>query len=149
MQGCVYGPRLLDAQPFPGVLDFFRSAVTQGMELRIVSHKTKHPFLGEPHDLHAAAWDWLEAKGFFDPDRIGLRRDQVFLELTKESKFQRIGAHGCTHFIDDLPEFLLDPRFPPDVERIHFDPGGGQEVEKTENALHSVQTWVQLIEELL
>jgi hypothetical protein len=30
---------------------------------------------------------------------------------------------GCTHFIDDLPEFLAEPAFPPDVRRILFDPG--------------------------
>lgn len=146
MQGYVYGPRLIDAHPYPGVLEFFRTAVHQGMEVRIISHKTKHPFLGEPHDLHAAAWGWLEANGFFDPARIGIRRDQVFLELTKESKHQRIGTLGCTHFIDDLPEFLLDSGFPAGVERIHFDPCG---IAKPENGLRSAQNWAQLTGELL
>jgi len=146
MQGYVYGPRLIDAQPYPGVLEFFRTAVQQGIEVRIISHKTKHPFLGEQHDLHAAAWGWLEANGFFDPARIGIRRDQVFLELTKESKHQRIGTLGCTHFIDDLPEFLLDPAFPVGVERIHFDPCG---TAKPENGLRSAQSWSQITSELL
>jgi thiamine kinase-like enzyme len=146
MQGYVYGPRLIDAQAYPGVLDFFRAAVKQGVEVRIVSHKTKHPFLGEQHDLHAAAWGWLEANGFFDPARIGMLRDQVFLELTKESKHKRIGTLGCTHFIDDLPEFLLDPGFPAGVERIHFNPCG---TAKPENGLRSTQSWVQITGELL
>ena len=146
MQGYVYGPRLMDAQPYPGVLEFFRDAVRQGIEVRIVSHKTKHPFLGEPHDLHAAAWGWLESRGFFDPERIGIRRDQVFLELTKESKHQRIGSLGCTHFIDDLPEFLLDPGFPQGVERIHFDPNG---TATPAARLRSAQSWRQLHSELL
>ncbi len=146
MQGYVYGPRLIDAQAYPGVLDFFKAAVKQGIEVRIVSHKTKHPFLGEPHDLHAAAWGWLEANGFFDPARIGMRRDQVFLELTKESKHQRIGTLGCTHFIDDLPEFLLDPGFPAGVERVHFDPCG---TAKPENGLRSAQSWPQITSEFL
>ncbi|HBJ82286.1 MAG TPA: hypothetical protein DDZ88_00090 [Verrucomicrobiales bacterium] len=146
MQGYVYGPRLIDAQPYPGVLEFFRAAVKQGIEVRIVSHKTKHPFLGEQHDLHAAAWGWLESNGFFDPSRIGMRRDQVFLELTKESKHQRIGSIGCTHFIDDLPEFLLDPGFPEGVQRIHFDPCGRA---APENGLCSAQSWLQLSSELL
>lgn len=146
MQGYVYGPRLIDAQPYPGVLDFFKAAVRQGIEVRIISHKTKHPFLGEQHDLHAAAWGWLEANGFFDPARIGIRRDQVFLELTKESKHQRIGTAGCTHFIDDLPEFLLDPGFPAGVERIHFDPCL---TAKPENGLRSAASWTQISSELL
>ena len=146
MQGYVYGPRLIDAQAYPGVLDFFRAAVQQGIEVRIISHKTKHPFLGEQHDLHAAAWGWLEANGFFDPARIGIRRDQVFLELTKESKHQRIGTLGCTHFIDDQPEFLLDPGFPAGVERIHFDPCL---TAKPENGLRSAGSWEQITTELL
>lgn len=146
MQGYVYGPRLMDAQPYPGVLEFFHAAVRQGIEVRIISHKTKHPFLGEPHDLHAAAWGWLESNGFFDPERIGIRRDQVFLELTKESKHQRIGALGCTHFIDDLPEFLLDPGFPQGVERIHFDPCA---IAKPGTGLRSAQSWSQVHSELL
>ncbi len=146
MQGYVYGPRLIDAQAYPGVLEFFKAAVQQGIEVRIISHKTKHPFLGEPHDLHAAAWGWLEANGFFDSARIGIRRDQVFLELTKQSKHQRIGTLGCTHFIDDLPEFLLDPGFPAGVERIHFDPCN---TAKPENGLRSAQSWAQLAGELL
>jgi thiamine kinase-like enzyme len=146
MQGLVYGPRLMDAQAYPGVLEFFSTAIRQGIEVRIISHKTRHPFLGEPHDLHAAAWDWLESRGFFDPDRIGMRRDQVFLELTKESKHQRIGSLGCTHFIDDLPEFLLDPGFPEGVERIHFDPYG---TATPGTGLRSAQSWPQIHSELL
>ncbi len=146
MQGLVYGPRLIDAQPYPGVLEFFSAAVRQGIEVRIISHKTKHPFLGEPHDLHAAAWGWLESRGFFDPERIGIRRDQVFLELTKESKHQRIGSLGCTHFIDDLPEFLLDPGFPQGTERIHFDP---YSTATPGTGLRSAQSWRQIHSELL
>ena len=146
MQGYVYGPRLIEAQAYPGMLDFFSTAVQQGVEVRIVSHKTRHPFRGEQHDLHAAAWGWLEANGFFDPARIGIRRDQVFLELTKEAKHQRIGSLGCTHFIDDLPEFLLDAGFPAGRDRIHFDPCG---TAKPEHGLRSVQNWSQLRSELL
>jgi hypothetical protein len=37
----------------------------------------------------------------------------VFLEPTKADKLTRIATLGCTHFIDDLPEFLSDPGFPP------------------------------------
>ena len=33
----------------------------------------------------------------------------MFFELTKEAKVARIGGLGCTHFIDDLPEFLREP----------------------------------------
>jgi hypothetical protein len=122
MQGMVYGPYLRDAHPFPGVLNFFRACRAAGIPVCIISHKTRHPFRGEPHDLHAAAIDWLEMQGFFDPAQVDLPRDQVFFELTKTAKLDRIRQSGCTHFIDDLPEFLGETAFPPQVLRLLFDP---------------------------
>ncbi|HEX5219698.1 MAG TPA: haloacid dehalogenase-like hydrolase, partial [Verrucomicrobiae bacterium] len=106
MQGYVYGPRIVEAAPYPGVIEFFQACRAAGIRVSIISHKTKHPFIGEQHDLHAAAKNWLEQHGFFDPARIGLPRENAFFELTKQAKLDRIGRCGCTHFIDDLPEFL-------------------------------------------
>ena len=122
MQGYVYGARMREAKPFSGVLDCLCACHAEGIELSVISHKTRYPYLGERYDLHGAALAWLEQQGFFDPARIGLSRDRTFFELTKEAKLQRIGQCGCTHFIDDLPEFLLEPGFPPGARRILFDP---------------------------
>lgn len=122
MQGTVYGARMAEADPYPGVHAFFRRCRTAGIPVFIISHKTRRPFLGEPHDLHAAAADWLERQGFHDPDGIGLPRDHVSFELTKADKLARAAACGCTHFIDDLPEILADPAFPAGVQGCLFDP---------------------------
>jgi hypothetical protein len=124
MQGHVYGARMLDAEPFPGVLEFFRRAVALGRSIVIISHKTRHPYRGPSYDLHKAAHDWLEHNGFYDPAAIGLGRDRVYFELTKPAKLDRIARLGCTHFIDDLPEILGDPGFPARVARLLFDPAG-------------------------
>jgi len=121
MQGYVYGARMSEAAPFPGVIEFFQACRAAGIRVSIISHKTKHPFLGEKYDLHAAATRWLEQQGFFDPVRMGLPREQAFFELTKEAKLERIGRCRCTHFIDDLPEFLAEPAFPSSTLRILFD----------------------------
>jgi hypothetical protein len=122
MQGYVYGERMSEAAPYPGVLEFIAAFHRTGHSVSIISHKTLHPFLGPKYDLHEAALKWLEQQGFFDPKRIGLARENVFLELTKEAKLERIGSAGATHFIDDLPEFLGEPGFPEKVRRILFDP---------------------------
>ncbi len=122
LQGAVYGAGMELARPWPGVVAFCRRAVILGIPLFIVSHKTRHPFRGPRHDLHAAARGWLQAHGFFDPAVVGLASDAVFLEPTKEDKLTRIGALGCSHFIDDLPELLAEPAFPQGVARILFDP---------------------------
>jgi len=122
LQGEVYGPRMKEATPFPGVIDFFAWGVKERIPLRIISHRTRHPFQGEPYDLHEAAYDWLEGHGFFDPVKIGLPRDAVNFMLAKQDKLRRIKEAGCTHFIDDLPEFLSEPEFPASAARILFDP---------------------------
>ena len=119
LQGHVYGPRMGEAAPFPGVLDFFRWAREHRLELAIVSHRTRHPFIGPKHDLHEAARGWVET--FLQrPGLIG--HDRVFFELTKEDKLARIGAVRCTHFVDDLPEILLADGFPQAAVPILFDP---------------------------
>ena len=114
LQGFVYGAGMEAAQPFPGALEFFARCRERQVPACIISHKTRQPFLGPKYDLHAAARAWLIHRG--------LDGDHVFFELTKAAKLQRIAATGCTHFIDDLPEFLAEHAFPPAVERILFDP---------------------------
>ncbi|MEW6303821.1 MAG: haloacid dehalogenase-like hydrolase [Verrucomicrobiota bacterium] len=122
MQGYVYGARMIEADAYPGVTDFFRACKDASIEICIISHKTLHPFRGEPYNLHEAALGWLELNGFFDTKRLGLPRDRVFFELTKQEKLQRIARVNCTHFIDDLPEFLADAEFPAQTQRVLFDP---------------------------
>jgi hypothetical protein len=121
MQGYVYGARMAEAAPYPGVMDFFEACRAAGIRISIISHKSLHPFLGEQYDLHRAAIAWLGQQGFFGEAKIGLPRDRVFFELTKAAKLERIGRCGCTHFIDDLPEFLAEAAFPANVQRILFD----------------------------
>lgn len=122
MQGYVYGGRMAEAAPYPGVIEFFMACRKAGVRVSIISHKTRHPFLGTQYDLHAAALNWLEIQGFFDPQRIGLPRENAFFELTKAAKIERIAQCGCTHFIDDLPEFLAEEKFPTATQRWLFDP---------------------------
>jgi hypothetical protein len=122
LQGYVYGACMWDVLPFPDVLEFFTRCKRQGVEVCIISHKTRYPFQGPRYDLHQAAYAWLENYGFYDPSRIGLLPDQVYFEQTKQGKLDRIAQRGCSHFIDDLPEFLAEPGFPADIQRILFDP---------------------------
>jgi hypothetical protein len=123
LQGYVYGARMKDVEAFPGALDFFAAATRTGVPVYIISHKTKFPYRGPRYDLHAAAREWLDSRGFFDKARIGLGADQVFFVETKEEKLRRIGQLGCTHFIDDLVELLSEDAFPRSTKRILFSPG--------------------------
>ncbi len=136
MQGQVYGKRLHEAEPFAGVLEFFTLCRERGWIAFIISHRTRYPFVGEQYDLHDAAQRWLTSHGFYDPVRIGLSAGQVHFELSKQAKLDRIASVGCDYFIDDLPEFLLEPGFPAGVKRILFDPNGAAGDE-----LHRATSW--------
>jgi len=120
MQGYAYGSRILEAEPFHGIKEFFRYCLQQRIKAYIISHKTRNPYLGPKIDLHKYAYLWLEKQGFFND--IGLTKDDVFFELTKDDKIKRIIEMQCTHFIDDLPEFLSEKRFPSNVIPILFNP---------------------------
>lgn len=122
LQGEVYGSRILEAEPYPGIPAVLQGMADQQVSMCIVSHKTRTPYLGEPWDLHAAARSWLSKQGFHDPAGLGWSQDQVFFELTKEAKIARILALGCTHYVDDLPEILA--MLPDTVQRILFSPDG-------------------------
>jgi hypothetical protein len=122
LQGFIFGTRMRDATPFPGVIDFFRAARDAGVQLYIITHKTLYPYLGPEYDLHKTAKEWLEWQGFFDPAGIGMSPKSVYFELSIDEKLERIHKMHCTHFIDDLPEFFHKADFPNGVSRLLFHP---------------------------
>lgn len=140
MQGTVYGPSITLADLYPGVTEFIMTAQQAGATLCVISHKTRHPFRGPNHDLHASARSFLEAKGI--TALIG--QDNIFFEPTKEAKLRRIASALCTHFIDDLPELLHEPLFPKNVTRYLFDPA---DLYKQEN-LSRYTSWISLQNDL-
>ena len=146
LQGYVYGPRMAEAEPYPGVQNFFRACREHCITVVIISHKTRHPFIGEPYDLHAAAQDWLKRLGFLSPDGAGLGPEKVYFELTKSAKLARIAACECTHFIDDLPEILNDAAFPANTAQLLFAPTA---TAPTIAGAHVFSTWPDLQSHLL
>jgi hypothetical protein len=121
MQGYVYGARLNEASPYPGVISFLRVAINAGHSIKIVSHKTLHPFAGPEYDLHKAARGWISK---YLIDEIGplVSQDDACFELTKKEKIKKIEVQKCDIFLDDLPEILLAENFPATTKRCLFDP---------------------------
>jgi len=136
LQGYVYGACIDAAQPFPRVIDFFRYCNEKDIKTVIISHKTVFPVYGPKYNLHNAARKWLKN---YQLDQIV---ENIFFESTKKNKMNRIREVNCTHFIDDLPEFLAEKDFPAVVERIHFDPNYSQFNHKFRR-LHS---WQEIID---
>ncbi len=146
MQSLVYGARMAEASPYPGVLEFFASCLREGKRVSVISHKTRHPVVGPQYDLHQAAQGWLEQQGFYDENKVGLPRENVFFELSREAKIERIRTSRVSHFIDDLPEVLTAPGFPDDVQRILFDPN---ELYSGEDKFIRAKSWTEIRKLLL
>ncbi len=142
LQGYVYGSRMDLAQPYEGFSNFVAKARADAHDLFIVSHKTRHPFLGPRYDLHAAARTWIERHLTWD-GRALLPAERIFFELTKEDKIARIAACGCDSFIDDLPEILLSEAFPAQTTRLLFDPEG-HHADCNADKLPAFRDWQQL-----
>lgn len=147
LQGEVYGPRMQDAVPFPGVMEFFEAACRRGLSLFIVSHKTRFANYDETRaDLREGALRWMEARGFFAQDRTGLTRPNVFFADTRAEKVARIGTLGCTVFIDDLEEVFVDPGFPDHVSKVLFTSGNAPE---EIGAIVAKATWTDITQHVL
>lgn len=110
LQGIAYGAGMGRAEAFEGALDFVRAAVRCGKSGKNISHRTKYPIVGDKTDLHQAATEWLEAAEFVGPGKLAT--ENVFFEITKEAKMERIRAEGCTVFLDDSPEKSMQSSFP-------------------------------------
>ncbi len=124
LQGEAYGPGMETATAFAGCIDLLQTWLAAGIDLVIVSHRTRVPHLGPPHDLHSAARRWLERSGLVAATGTAVRPECVHLETTRAAKCVRIAELGCSHFIDDLPELFAERGFPRDALGILFDPDG-------------------------
>jgi len=123
MQGYVYGARMDEAVAYPGAIDFFDWARAERIDLAIVSHKTLHPILGYPYDLHEAARGWV-GKFLIQIKQPLINAADVYFEPTKQQKLARINALDLDCFIDDLPEILRATGFPARTSGLLFDCDG-------------------------
>jgi hypothetical protein len=121
LQGLVYGRRIDAATLFDGVARFLEACHARGGTVAVVSHKTQlahHDPLRT--DLRAAAVQWMESNRFFDAAGLGLKRQNVYFEGTRDDKIRRIAALGIDLFVDDLAEVLGHEHMPAACRKILF-----------------------------
>jgi hypothetical protein len=139
LQGEVYGKRILEASPYPSMKQALESVAKKKVPLTIVSHKTKTPYMGKDWDLHEAARMWLDKNEMHSHIGPNISREQIFFELTKQAKCDRILAVGCTHYVDDLPEIL--EMLPETIIKIHFSQDAQHD---SNNKWLSMRSWSEL-----
>ena len=119
LQGKVYGKWMHRAKLFDGVKDFLLQCEDLNISVCIVSHKTKYGIHDEEKILlREEALKWMSKQGFFS--KLGISKDKVFFESTKEMKIKKIKDLNCTYYIDDLIEILTHPQFPKPVKKVLF-----------------------------
>lgn len=106
LQGEVYGKRITEATPTPGSIKAIKMLVAKGFDIKIISHKTKFPYLGHKYNLHDAAMSWLDSNKYFLPSEINLKEENVFFNTSRDKKIELIHKFKCDYFIDDLPDIL-------------------------------------------
>jgi len=120
LQGIVYGSHIMTAEPYENFVDVFKSLITAGHELKIISHKTKYPFIGKRINLRSAAMMWLKEKEIVGTGHNKLSEMDVFFCSTITAKVAMQKKQRCDVFIDDLAKVLK--LINPQVNRVLFDP---------------------------
>jgi len=142
LQGRAYGERMAEAELVDGVADFLIRCREDRLPVCIISHKTEYGHFDPLKvNLREAAQDWMTSKGFFASDGFAVPEDKVFFEGTREEKITRISGTGCTHFIDDLAEVLMDSAFPGNVTRFWFNASSAS---GEEEKLSAYRTWREI-----
>jgi hypothetical protein len=141
LQGYIYGAGMAHATPFPGVLDFIDACQESGIDVCVISHRTKYPYAGPRVDLHAAAREWLEVHAIVSGQKNRLSHDVIRFELTKADKLACIETQSCHWFVDDLPEFLTEEMFPKTTQPILFDPEEMHSNHSGHNKFHIIKSW--------
>ena len=121
MQGEVYGSRILEAEAAEGMIEALEKIGSGDIEIVVISHKTKYPYVGKKYDLRKAALDWMRKNNLFKHKILKEDLSNIFFEDTKEEKAKRIKEIGCEYFVDDL-ESILDI-IDPNIYRIHYTKG--------------------------
>jgi hypothetical protein len=147
MQGYVYGARMGEAEAYPNVIPVMLSLKKAGHTLAIISHKTKHPYLGKQYDLHNAARGWIH-QSLIEEGELLIPDEHIFFELTQNDKLERIGKFDCDVFIDDLPEIFLAEAFPAKAKRFLFDPEENHRDANLPN-INRVASWANFESHLL
>lgn len=125
LQTSIYGRWIKEAKLADGIREFLFLSNRKGAKVFVISHKTEFPAI-DPSGInfHEAAFEWMERKGFFDNHGIGLSKNDVFFEPTRQKKCECIKQRGCMYFIDDLMEVFLDEAFPCGTFKVLYDPHG-------------------------
>lgn len=127
LQGIIYGKEMMKSKPANNVVSSLKELKARGYELKIISHKTMYPILGERINLHESARKWLSMHNICSGNQDIIEEGNIFFEETIEKKVERIKNEQCMIFIDDLVKVLK--LVPHHIKRIHYMPEETKKIE--------------------
>jgi len=119
LQGEVYGKNIMKAEIYVGVLEALSYLSKKNIRIKIISHKTQFPYIGEKINLRSSAMKWIK-KNLICNLNIKINQKDIFFEDTVENKIIKIKDENCDIYIDDLPEILN--LLPSQIKKILFSP---------------------------
>jgi len=142
-QGKLYGPGMVHARPFPAALEIIGAMQNAGHTTVIVSHRSKHPYLGPKYDLHDSARQWIKKNLVIEGNALISEHD-IHLNETKDAKVELIASLQCDVFIDDLVDILTHVSFPPSTEKLWFSPGALPHKHDLPQNIRMIKHWNEL-----
>ena len=118
LQGEVYGNNIMQAEIYEGAKETLKYLLKNNIKIRIISHKTQYPYIGEKVDLRLSAKKWLKNKLLNEISCLNFCEADIFFENTISEKVKKIKELGCDIYVDDLPEIL--DLLPNKTEKILF-----------------------------
>lgn len=143
LQGIVYGSTIADALPYKGLEESLDKLKLIGLELYVVSHKTRYPILGEKLDFHQAARSWIKSNA------LGSYFSDYYFCPEKDKKIAKIVELNVAWFIDDLMPILTAKSFPQATNKIHFSPDENNLVVKLEDGFYRASEWADIVDIIL
>ena len=107
------------AEIYFGVLEALTYLSKKNIKIKIISHKTQYPYIGEKINLRSSAMKWIK-KNLISNSNIKINQKNIFFEDTIENKVIKIKEEKCDIYIDDLPEILN--LLPSKINKILFSP---------------------------
>lgn len=120
LQGEVYGKNIMDAEIYKDVLETFKYLLKNNIKIKIISHKTKYPYIGEKIDLRLSAFRWIEDRILNKISNLKFSKSDIFFENTIAEKINKIQELNCDIYVDDLQEIL--DQLPKKIQKILFSP---------------------------
>ena len=120
LQGEVYGKNIMDAEIYKDVLETFKYLLKNNIKIKIISHKTKYPYIGEKIDLRLSAFRWIEDRILNKISNLNFSKSDIFFENTIAEKINKIQELNCDIYVDDLQEIL--DQLPKKIQKILFSP---------------------------